>query len=254
MTLPMLADFAIRLAGGLAAILAMTPWRVVPPRFFRTQCQIILGLGVLATLVCSQSPREPWVFGLALAVSVLAFASSIVWGLGLPKLGVPAAILTAATAAALLAITADGPTVNLWALNASSRLASAFLLGSTLTAMLLGHYYLTAPAMSIDPLRRFVRLMASGLIVRAGLAAFILVAWSMGAADAQVGRSISPFFLAIRWGIGFGGVGLATYLTWETVKLRSTQSATGILYIAMTLVLFGELSSLILAKDSHLLI
>ena len=41
----------------------------------------------------------------------------------------------------------------LWALNAAGRLASAFLMGATLTAMLLGHYYLTAPAMSIEPLR-----------------------------------------------------------------------------------------------------
>ena len=33
------------------------------------------------------------------------------------------------------------------------------------------------------------------------------------------------------------------------MQIRSTQSATGILYIAMTLVLFGELSALILARE-----
>jgi hypothetical protein len=34
------------------------------------------------------------------------------------------------------------------------------------------------------------------------------------------------------------------------VEIRSTQSATGILYIAMTLVLFGELTALILSRDA----
>ena len=42
------------------------------------------------------------------------------------------------------------------------RLSSGFLLGTTLTAMLLGHHYLTAPAMSIEPLKRIVALMAMG--------------------------------------------------------------------------------------------
>jgi hypothetical protein len=54
--------------------------------------------------------------------------------------------------------------------------------------------------------------------------------------------------------MGIVGVGVATYLAWRTVQIRSTQSATGILYIAMTLLLFGELTSLVLARDSHVLI
>ena len=252
MTLPMLADFALRLAGGLAAVLAVTPWRVVPIGFFRTHCQVILGLAVLATLATTRPPFEPVVFGLALALAVLAFAATVAWGLGLPKLGVPVSIAIASVAAVVLSLTADGATSGLWALNASSRLASAALLGSTLTAMLLGHYYLTAPAMSIEPLKRFVRLMGASLAMRTVLSGMALLAWK---ADASSGtESISPLFLAMRWGMGIAGFGLAAYLAWRTVQIRSTQSATGILYIAMTLLLFGELSSLILARDSHMLI
>ena len=59
---------------------------------------------------------------------------------------------------------------------------------------------------------------------------------------------MSPLFLAMRWGMGVVGPGLATYMTRETVKIRSTQSATGILYIAITLVLFGELAGMILGR------
>ena len=46
-TVPMLADFAVRLAFGLIAALALTSWRAVPLRFFRIQSQIALAVLVL---------------------------------------------------------------------------------------------------------------------------------------------------------------------------------------------------------------
>jgi hypothetical protein len=259
MSLPMLADFAIRLLGGLAAVLVATPWRVVPPQFFRTHCQVILGLAVLATLVVSRSEGGSVAFALCLTLSILAFVSTLIWGLGLPRLGVPIAILIALVSSVALCMTADAgggefrPEV--WTLNAASRIASSFLLGSSLTAMLLGHHYLTAPAMSIAPLRRFVRFMAIGLGARVILATLALAWIEIGPESGSIASvSIPPLFIGIRWGIGILGFGLATFLAWKTVLIRSTQSATGILYIAMTLLLFGELTSLILGRESHLLI
>jgi hypothetical protein len=53
--------------------------------------------------------------------------------------------------------------------------------------------------------------------------------------------------------MGFAGPVLATILAWKTVQIRSTQSATGILYAAMALVLFGELTSLIGAHTGGLM-
>ncbi len=132
---------------------------------------------------------------------------------------------------------------------AASRLSSGFLLGSTLTAMLLGHHYLTAPAMSIEPLKRMVFLIACALAVRCALAALGLWLAPQGTigegalpSDAQAGM-----FVAARWGMGFVGATIATFMTWKTAQIRSTQSATGILYIAMIFVLFGELSAMIMA-------
>lgn len=58
----------------------------------------------------------------------------------------------------------------------------------------------------------------------------------------------SWLFPMMRWGMGFAAPALATVMAWKTVEIRSTQSATGILYAAMTLLLFGELSSLIAAR------
>ena len=61
----------------------------------------------------------------------------------------------------------------------------------------------------------------------------------------------SALFLAMRWGMGIAGPALATWTgLGRRSRLRSTQSATGILYIAMTLVLFGELTALVLSRAS----
>ena len=126
----------------------------------------------------------------------------------------------------------------------------AFFWVQTLTAMLLGHHYLTAPAMSIDPLKRVVALMAWALIVRSVLAGVGLSISPREPAvlEPGVGLIDAGMFMAARWGMGFVGTAIAIYMTWRTAQLRSTQSATGILYIAMIFVLFGELTSMILAQ------
>jgi hypothetical protein len=183
---------------------------------------------------------------------VLAYFAAVAWGLGLSRVGLPLTALIAACGAAVLVVVSRAPIPALWLLNGSGRLASAFLMGSTLAAMLLGHHYLTAPAMSIEPLKRFVLCMAWGLAVRAALAAFGLGYYhgTVGPADDP---TVSPLFLAVRWGMGVAGPAVAIWLAWKTVEIRSTQSATGILYIGMTLVLFGEMTALVLSREVGIL-
>jgi len=250
MPIPLLADFAVRLACGLAIMLLLAPWRVVPPAFFRTHAQVILGLLVLAALAMSRDGLRGPILAAVVASAALAFAASVVWGLGLPRLAVPVTAMLALVGCAVLAAASRAAGWELWALDGAGRLASASLMGATLTAMLLGHHYLIAPSMSIVPLERFVRCMAWALGARAVLAALGWWLWHEGWSGSPGAAHVSAFFLAIRWGMGFLGPALATFLTWKTVAIRSTQSATGILYIAMTLVLFGELTALILARDT----
>jgi hypothetical protein len=250
MPIPMLADFAIRLAFGLALLLLLAPWRIVPPAFFRTHCQVILGLLVLAALDLSHDGVRGSVPALVITAAVLAFVASVVWGLGLPRIAEPVTVLLVLASGGVLVGVSGGGGAALWALNGAGRMASSFLMGATLTAMLLGHHYLTAPAMSIEPLKRFVRCMAWGLAARVIVATIGWYVWHQGMTSSQGRGGVSPLFVAIRWGMGFAGPLLATVLTWKTVEIRSTQSATGILYIATTLVLFGELSALVLAHDA----
>ncbi len=246
---PMLADFAIRLAFGLAVSLLLTSWRAVPLGFFRTQAQVILGLLVLAALDQGRSGGPSWVLWSLVAGAVMAYASTVAWGLGLPRFGIGASVLVALIAAVWLGVASASADAEWRVLNTASRLSSGFLLGTTLTAMLLGHHYLTAPAMSIDPLKRIVAIMAWSLVARcalAGIGLWVSRAGTVGAA----GYSEIPdvgMFLAARWGMGFVGTAIATYMTWKTARIRSTQSATGILYITMIFVLFGELTSMVLA-------
>ena len=250
LTIPLPAEFALRMSGGLAALLLVAPRRAVPPAFFRTHCLVILGLLVLAALsLKTAAPAATDAFWTAVGLATLAYLASACWGLGVERLALP---LTAALAGSALipqALIGGGETAWGWprVQDAASGLASAALLGSTLSAMLLGHHYLTAPAMSIEPLRRFVRCMAWALGIRSTLAAAGLATW---AASHPWRGSDTALLLAVRWGMGVAGPALATFMTRETVKIRSTQSATGILYIAMTLVLFGELSAMVLSRGA----
>jgi hypothetical protein len=253
MTIPMLSDFALRLAGGLAVLLLMTSWREVPLAYFRTHCQVVLGLLVLAALDAARVGVGGFVVPLLIASVVITYVATLGWGLGLPRVAIPATALIAFVTVGLLVDVSRAEDARLWALAASGRLASSLLMGATLSAMLLGHHYLTAPAMSIEPLKRYTRSMAWALGARGLLAGIGLAFWLSHRNTITSDGTVSALFLAMRWGMGILGPAAATWMTWETVRIRSTQSATGILYIAMTLVLFGELTAMALSRDTGIL-
>jgi hypothetical protein len=249
MSIPLIADFCLRLAAGLAFLLLITPWRLVPLAFFRVHCFIMLGLLVLAALDLGRGSSDRLVLGVTIGAAVFAYLGSAFWGLGLPRIAIPATALVASSIAALIVVGSRDASCVVWSLNALGGLTSAFLMGSALTAMLLGHYYLTSPSMSIEPLKRFVRCMGLSLAPRAALAASGLWVWThTGEGTAAASASIS--FLLVRWIVGIGGPLLAAVLAWKTVAIRSTQSATGILYIGFVLVLFGELTALVLSRGA----
>jgi hypothetical protein len=249
MAAPMLADFAVRLAFGLAIATALVPWRAVPLPFFRTQAQIILGLLALAALDQARASGAGIAFWTIVLGGVLSYVSSIAWGLGLPGLGMRTAVLCGIAALVWLTGASRSPDGLLLAVNATSRAASGFLLGAVLCSMLLGHHYLTAPAMTIDPLKRTIGLIAWGLVARAILAGigWVILREGLVSQASPAGAADVTVLLAGRWGMGFVAASVATYMTWKAAQIRSTQSATGILYIAVIFVLFGELLSLVLS-------
>ncbi|MBV8488478.1 MAG: hypothetical protein JO161_09380, partial [Planctomycetaceae bacterium] len=233
--MPMLSDFAVRLAFGVAVLLLGTSWRAVPLPFFRTHCQILLGLLVLAALDQSRLEGFGWGLWILIACAVLSYVATITWGLGLPQFALPATGLIMLGSAVWLALASRADLPAAWAFGSANRYVSGFILGAILTAMLLGHHYLAAPAMSIKPLERSVQLIGWGLALRVAVAFAGVALVSSGrlpeVSTSMLGSS-SPLFFLMRWGIGFAGPAVAAFLAWKTARIRSTQSATGILYVA----------------------
>lgn len=239
-TVPMLADFAVRMAFGLVAALTLTSWRAVPLRFFRIQCQIALGVLVLAALSQATSTGTSPAFWLLVTAAGAAYLATVSWGLGLPTVATVLDLVILGTTGGWMVLASRGGHSHAWAVLAADRGVSGLLLGGTLHSMLLGHYYLIAPAMTISPLTRSLDLIGAALAARcvlAGVGAWVLPHGSSGAAPGDLA------ILAMRWGMGVVGTGVSVFLARRTAAIRSTQSATGILYITTVFVLFGELAS-----------
>jgi hypothetical protein len=128
------------------------------------------------------------------------------------------------------------------------------LLGSITVAWLLGHAYLTATKMTIAPLRHFSRMLSWALIARvAFVAVSVGAAWMMTPRvdpfDPSAAKTVlealgqSWLILSLRVATGLAGVGLFAYMVSDCVRLRSTQSATGILYFGSVFAYIGELAS-----------
>jgi hypothetical protein len=159
----------------------------------------------------------------------------------------PPAAFAAGAAVVVLVLTAASGTVTAEWIAVLSSLSSALLLGAVAVTMVLGHWYLVDTSLSIAPLRDGS--LAVSLAVAARWAA-VVAALSFGGWEilrvsraADVIFSTNGLFFLFRSLMGLGAPVLLAGLIWQTVKIRSTQSATGLLYVLLVLVLFGELIS-----------
>lgn len=125
-------------------------------------------------------------------------------------------------------------------------LSSTLLLGSAAAAMTLGHYYLVVIELPIAALRRLTVMLIAALALRAVFVGLLLIG-PVHAGFAQAGLvaagrfSADGVFVWMRILFGLAGPFSLSYFIWRTVEIRSTQSATGILYVQLFLVLAGEL-------------
>lgn len=242
-----LLEFAYRLSFGLALAMAVTPPRWVTSGYYRNHSYVLLGLSVLAGAVSAlgggQAPLWP-----AIAGAVLSYVSSVLWLYERPRPGIVALVLTAAVALCGAALAAQPPAAEAWpagrVLALADALAGGLVLGVTMAAMLLGHWYLNAPGMKLAPLRRLVLLAAGSVVLRAIVCGAGLMLW--------IGSSGAPaqadwLFLALRWLSGLVGVAAMAWMTWQTLKIPNTQSATGVLYVAVILSFIGELTGQLLS-------
>src|SRR5690606_23772850 len=146
---------------------------------------------------------------------------------------------------ATVAVPAEGASLA-HALHYAQVVASGALLGFTMAAMLLGHWYLNAPGMKLAPLRKLLVAMA---IAAAAHAAICGTGLALEAAASAL-TTQEALFLLLRWTFGLLGVLVMAGLAWQTLNIPNTQSATGILYVAVIGVFVGETMSLLLSAES----
>ena len=133
------------------------------------------------------------------------------------------------------------------ALTVLSFFSSAAILGGACTAMILGHWYLVLPSMDVSLLQSIVKFHIGSTLLR--IAVVVAVVWvalatwesPSGAGYGRYALSIEGVFLWQRLLFGLVAPVVLAFLTWQTAKIRSTQSATGILYVDLFTVIVGEL-------------
>jgi len=158
--------------------------------------------------------------------------------------GLKAPLLWTSLAAGLVSVAAGATRPRV--LVAATDLTSVLLLGAAASAMVLGHYYLVVLDLPISALRRLTVLLIVALVLRAATVTTALVGpIHAGLDDARLVASglwsHDGVFIWMRLLFGLAGPFSLIWFIWKTVEIRSTQSATGILYVQLFLVLSGEL-------------
>lgn len=246
--MPLLADFVVRLAFGLALAMGLTSPARVTSGYFRNHLYVLLGLNVMATLAAF-TDRESLAVWPVLTAAIVSYSGAVAWLYEKPRLGVPALLLVAIldlVAAWLNSPVSSEQSPLGTALHIIDPMAGGLLLGSTMAAMFLGHWYLNTPTMELAPLWRLLKLMASALVLRIAASAAGLI--GLVASDQLTAMNLP--LLALRWLAGLVAIAAVVWMTWQTLKIPNTQSATGILYVGVILTFLGELVALLLSRDS----
>lgn len=244
----MLATICTRLALGLILFLPLI-WKCLPhPRFVRTQFATALGLFVVALLASWGETSAVDLSVLSLAAA-MALGGAIAWTLEPAPLGMPLIVGTILLTGFALARLNWGAETFGWLL--AGNIASAALLGSSMTAMLVGHSYLISPGLALTPLLRLLAALFVSIGVRAAVAGGALAFWLSEAGGHNL-TTEDWLWLPVRWIVGFVAPLIFGWMALSSARIRSTQSATGILYVAVVCVILGELVGLLLEK-SHAL-
>lgn len=214
--MPVLTLFLARLIGGYAICLAAVGPKVTKGPWPKVSLFVIAGLSLAATAAGGNLYA-----GLGTALGALLLERARLFDI--PFLRSPIAILP----------------FGLWTLLAREprpgfdTFLGGVAAGGALGAMLLGHSYLIARGLSFDPLRHLSRGLWYALLARTLSVVPILLGASLRMGD--------WIFLSARVAFGLALPILFGWMVIQCVKIRSNQSATGILYAMTALVGGGEM-------------
>ncbi len=250
---------------------ALMPRKQVTSGFFRIQMLVVMGLGVLGTMtffslgfdsdLLSQQAAAILSGGVAFA----GFLGSAFWTLERRKGGERIGMVVLAMSMGLVVLTmppsAWSPIVWPWAkwLIPISNVIGSAVLGCTMVGMLLGHWYLTTPTMSIEPLKRVnLSLGIAGLSRLIASTVAVLFLWAEKLSAAKVGSELPEFmsvplaWLFLRWLAGVIGPITVSLMVWRILKYRNTQAATGVLFVGVILAFIGDMTAALLLQETKL--
>jgi hypothetical protein len=122
----------------------------------------------------------------------------------------------------------------------ASMVVGALVLGAVSLGMVLGHWYLVTPRLHEAPLREMTFWLLAVMALQA-----LLIVPALALPHDEISGSVdtpileNPFFY-MRIGFGLAFPMLLAWMAYDSAGARAMQSATGLLYIAMALVLAGE--------------
>ena len=127
---------------------------------------------------------------------------------------------------------------------------SMVLLGISNFSMLLGHYYLVVPKLTEEPLIYCLHILWIGFFLK--IISSIAIIVTIGAPYLAEGTLLGDgymynwLFVSMRYLWGYVAPVILSFFTYKLCRLRSIQSATGVLYIVEFFVIVGELISVYL--------
>lgn len=239
MILPWISAFLLLFSAGTLLFTASVPRREIGNRFYRVNCIIALFLGVTAALTSGLLGGAPWggfwpLFAYLGAVFVMSGVTA--W----PKFRGHVPIFLLLTAAALAVAMHGRP--NPFSMGALIQYGlSGYVLGGALVAMLLGHSYLESDTQSFDLLVNACKALLLGLVIR-GIASAVGFWPELDRIEGWMNRDpVLVLLTGLRFGAGIVFAIILAYMSLVCAKIRSNQSATGILYVVVGFVIIGEL-------------
>jgi hypothetical protein len=256
----MIAQFALRLVCGISLTWVLLPRDRITSGFFRIQMLLALALGALAALTLGQfggslHSTESSLLPIALGrigcgiLAATAYLGSIAWTLERRRLGTFCVYAVAGLSSLLLllsSVSGNEAETTLGVLTLVSELATALLIGTATAGMLLGHWYLTAPTMSIAPLGRANLCFGSAAVLRLVISLIGLVfVWP------KLAGGTPQMWLVLRWVAGIGAPLVLSVMVWRILRYRNTQAATGVLFVGVIVTFIGELSATLASREMH---
>jgi hypothetical protein len=188
---------------------------------------------------------EDWMDGARVALAALFMASALyAYATLRDHRGVAMAMGAAGSAAgvaalALLAQVIAGPAWSV-ALVLLSLLVGALAAGTVCVAMTLGHWYLVTPRLPEAPLREMTGFLVALIVLQALILVPALILPHDDIDTSVDGPLLENPFFWMRTGFGIVFPGVLAWMAFDSTSVRAMQSATGLLYIAMVLVISGE--------------